>query len=298
VSTPIDSDTGETIGDGSGVVGIPAGTIATHPDWAATGDKVAIALGTKGGNKEIEAGSIAVLPYRDGGWGEAEVIVPSTGNDDNNFFPVWSPDSKLLAYVHANGKSKDAPSAELRLLDVASGKNIALVRVNQRVSNVDGVLGVGNSMPTWAPSTQQGTFWLAFSSIRAYSVVRPADDKEDQIWIAAIDPTAKGDPSYAAFWAPFQSIEEGNHRAFWTHASEDTQCRCVDVCGDSLDNDCDGTADEEGCSQCVAEEICDDGIDNDCDCVVDDCNVEICNDGVDNDGDGNIDREDLQCQVK
>lgn len=298
VLTLIDSDTGETIGSDSGVVKIPAGTVATHPDWAATGDKVAIALGTKGGNKEIEAGAIAVLSYAEGAWGEAEVVVASAGNEDNNFFPVWSPDSKLLAYVHADGKSKDAPSAELRLLDVASGKNIAVVRVNQRVSNADGVLSVGNSMPTWAPSTQQGVFWLAFSSVRAYSVVRPADDKEDQIWIAAIDPTAKGDPSYAAFWAPFQSIDEGNHRAFWTHASEDTQCRCVELCGDSLDNDCDGTADEDGCTQCSAEEICGDGIDNDCDCVVDDCNYEICNDGIDNDGDGNIDRDDPQCQVK
>lgn len=298
VLTLIDSDTGATIGDDSGVVATPAGAMATHPDWAATGDKVALTLGTKGGNKEIEAGSIAVLPYADGAWGEAEVIVASTGNDDNNFFPVWSPDSKLLAYVHAEGKSKDAVSAELRLLDVGTGRNISLVRVNQRISNVDGVLGGGNTMPTWAPSTQQGVFWLAFSSVRAYSVVRPADDKEDQIWIAAIDPSAEGDPSYAAFWAPFQSIAEGNHRAFWTHASEDTQCRCVEQCGDSLDNDCDGTADEEGCSECSVEEICGDGIDNDCDCVVDDCNVEICNDGIDNDEDGNTDGDDPQCQVE
>jgi WD40-like Beta Propeller Repeat len=297
VLTLIDSDSGETIGDDAGVVSIPTGTVATHPDWAATGDKVAIALGAKGGNKEIEAGSIAVLPYVAGAWGEAEVVVASTGANDNNFFPVWSPDSKWLAYVHAEGKSKDAVSAELRLLDVAARKTVALVRVNQRVNN-DDVLGVGNSMPTWAPSTQQGTFWLAFSSVRAYSVVRPADDKEDQIWVAAIDPTADGDPSFAAFWAPFQSIDEGNHRAFWTHASDDKQCRCVDVCGDSLDNDCDGTADEAGCSECGAEEICGDGIDNDCDCVVDDCNVEICGDGVDNDGDGNIDSADPQCQVK
>jgi hypothetical protein len=298
VLTLIDSDTGQTIGDNSGVVGIPSGGIATHPDWAATGDKVAIALGTKGGNKEIEAGSIAILPYTNGAWGEAEVVVASSSDKDNNFFPVWSPDSKWLAYVHAEGKSRDAVSAELRLLDMSARKVVSLVRVNQRVSNVDGVMGVGNSMPTWAPSTKPGTFWLAFSSVRAYSVVRPLDDKADQIWIAAIEPSSKGDPSFPAFWAPFQSIAEGNHRAFWTHASDDTQCRCVDVCGDSLDNDCDGTADEAGCSECVAEEICGDGIDNDCDCVVDDCNGEICGDGIDNDGDGNVDFDDPQCQVK
>jgi hypothetical protein len=296
VLTLIDSDTGETVGDNAGVVGIPDNSVATHPDWAATGDRVAIALGSKGGNKEIEAGSIAILPYRAGAWGEAEVVIASAGGSDNNFFPVWSPDSKYLAYVHADGKSKDAPSAELRLFDVAGGKVISMLRINQRVNNEDGVLGIGNSMPTWAPSTKPGTFWLAFSSMRAYSIVRPANDKDDQIWIAAIDPAAE-DPGYAGFWAPFQSTAEGNHRAFWTHASDDTQCRCVDICGDALDNDCNGTADESSCSQCAAEEICDDGVDNDCDCVVDDCNVEICNDELDNDGDGNVDRDDPDCQI-
>lgn len=39
---------------------------------------------------------------------------------------------------------------------------------------------------------------------------------------------------------PFQSIEEGNHRAFWTHTAEDQQGNCVDVCDDNLDNDCVG----------------------------------------------------------
>ncbi|HYJ11174.1 MAG TPA: hypothetical protein VEX18_19260, partial [Polyangiaceae bacterium] len=87
ILTLIDSDTGETIGDG--VVPIPTGTVATHPDWAATGDRVAIALGTKGGNKEVEAGSIAILAYDDGVWGEAEIAVASQGASDNNFFPVW-----------------------------------------------------------------------------------------------------------------------------------------------------------------------------------------------------------------
>jgi hypothetical protein len=295
VLTLIDANTGATIGDNSGVVAIPSGTVATHPDWAATGDRVAITLGTKGGNKEVEGGSIAVLSYDKGAWGTPEVVIASKGSDDNNFFPVWSPDSKYLAYVHADGKSKDAVSAELRLFDVSSGDVISMVRLNQRVNNADGVTAVGNSMPTWAPSTKAGTFWLAFSSLRAYSVVRPADKQKDQIWIAAVDPNAT-DPGYAGFWAPFQSIADGNHRAFWTHASDDTQCRCVEVCDDSLDNNCNGTADEDACSVCGPEEICGDGIDNDCDCVVDNCVAEDCDDGIDNDGDDYIDRADPECQ--
>ncbi len=295
--TLIDSDTGDPIGDNAGVVPIPAGVIATHPDWSALGDRVAITLGTKGGNKEVEGGSIAILPYDNGVWGEPEIIVQSSSATDNNFFPVWSPDSRYIAYVNAAGKSKDALSATLRLVSPDGGDPIIMTRLNERVNNVDGITGIGNSMPTWAPSTRPGIFWLAFSSLRQYSVVRPQDEKEDQIWIAAIDPTLD-DPGYSGFWAPFQNIDHGNHRAFWTHADEDTQCGCYDVCGDGLDNDCNGTADEAACVECAASEICGDGIDNDCNCVKDDCSDEICGDGIDNDGDGLTDDEDPTCIVR
>jgi len=295
--TLVDSDTGAPVGPNNGVVPIPAGKVATNPDWSALGDKVVIALGTKGGNKEIEGGEIAILPYAGGAWGAPTIIVPAAGGVDNNFFPVFSPDSKWIAYVNAQGKSKDALSAALKLVPTAGGSPVTLTRLNGRVNNADGVANTGNSMPTWAPSTKPGVFWLAFSSVRAYGTVRPPDTKEDQIWIAAIDPT-KPDPGYAGFWAPFQSLDAGNHRAFWTHTEGEKQCKCVEICGDGIDNDCDGVADEADCQTCLPREICGNGKDDDCNCAVDDCNVEICNDGIDNDGDGLVDGLDPSCAVK
>ena len=297
VLTLLDSDTGKTVGDNNGVVPLPSGVIATHPDWNAKGDLIAITVGTKGGNKDVEGGAIALLPYNGGKWGAPMELVPNGGGDDNNFFPVWSPDGKYIAYVNATGNSNNATSAVLKLVVVADGSVKQLVRLNERVNDRDGVLAIGNTMPTWAPSSNPGIFWLAFSSLRAYGTLRPQDKKTDQIWIAAVDPGQK-DPSYAGFWAPFQSIEEGNHRAFWSHSSDDTQCRCVDICGDDLDNDCDGVADEKDCSTCSQTEICGDGIDNNCDCVIDNCNVENCTNGVDDDGDGLIDSVDPVCTVK
>jgi hypothetical protein len=295
--TLIDADTGAPVGANSGLVPLPSGQVASHPDWNALGDNVAIALGTKGGNKSIEGASIAILPYNNGAWGTPNVIVQAAGGSDNNFFPVWSPDSKWIAFVNAQAQSKDAVSATLKLVASSGGTPVTLTRLNGRVSNVDGVTEVGNSMPTWAPSTKPGTFWLAFSSLREYSVVRTQDDKKDQIWIAAIDPAA-ADPGYAGFWAPFQSVDDGNHRAFWTHTDTDVQCLCVDICGDSLDNNCNGTADESGCvASCAQSEICGNGIDDDCDCVVDECNQEICNNGIDDDGDGLVDQDDPACAI-
>jgi len=295
--TLLDVETGEPIGPNNGLVPLPDGMKANMPDWSALGDKVAFALGARAGTKDIEQASIAVISYVDGEWGEAEILVASAGDGDNNFFPAWSPDSSLIAYVNASQKSKDATTATLRLVSAEGGDPILLTRLNERVNNEDGVTGIGNSMPRWAPSTEVGTFWVAFSSLRAYATLRPQDDKEDQIWIAAIDPELDGDLSYSAFWAPFQNIEDGNHRAFWTVSAEDTEtlCKCVDVCGDDIDNNCNGSADEDTCSVCQATEVCGDGIDNNCNCVVDECSEEICGDGIDNDGDGNTDLADPRC---
>ena len=296
----LETATGEPVGDNDGIVPLPAGKLGNMPDWSPLGDKVAFAI-TEGrvGNKEIEAASIAVIDYDNGAWGGVSVLVESQGGEDNNFFPAWSPDSAWIAYVNAQQKSKDAVTATIRLVSADGSVSRELTRLNERVNNQDGVVDIGNAMPRWAPSTLPGTFWLAFSSLRAYASLRPQDDKEDQIWIAAVDPAANGDTSYAAFWAPFQSIEDGNHRAFWTVSDEDRQqqCLCVDICGDGIDNDCDGPADEAGCIECGPVEICDDGIDNNCNCVVDECVQEICDDGIDNDGDGLIDGADSSCFI-
>jgi TolB protein len=293
--TLIDADSGTPVGANAGVVPTPPGLVATHPDWSANGDRVAVTLAEKGGGKEVERGSIALLPYDNGVWGEAQTLVVNAGGGENNFFPVFSPDSRYVAYVRATEKSSDALSAELRLVRVSDATVYGLPRLNQRVGALDGVSSVGNSMPSFAPSTRPGVFWLAFSSVRAYASLRAVDAKKDQLWIAAIDP-ALPDPGYPAFWASFQNLEHGNHRAFWTHTSEDRQCLCQELCGDSLDNDCDGSADEADCrDSCDTRETCGDGIDNDCNCAVDDCSEEICDDGIDNDGDGAADADDSSC---
>jgi hypothetical protein len=149
------------------------------------------------------------------------------------------------------------PKARLTLINPMPGStpiDLALANGSPETTPVD----YSNSWPRWSPFVQQyqntKLLWITFSSTRDYGVrVRnhipvngqaqqqcyPADSAEDpggnhgasipencqqpQIWMAAINLSGGemgqiGDPSYPAFWLPFQDISTHNHTAQWTAA--------------------------------------------------------------------------------
>ena len=199
-----DAVTGAEVGPDRGRVPLPNGLKATHPDWSPDGTSVAVTLAPGiNANTDVVRGSIAVIPYDDGVWGPTEVVVPSTGNFDNNYFPRWSPDGKLLAFVHARGPSKQATSADLHVIDPVTRQRGGLDRAN--------VSGAGSTMPSWAAGDGD-VAWLLFSSTRPH-----AGSSISQIWIAGVatSVTPADDMSFAAFRLPAQDPSALCNNPIW-----------------------------------------------------------------------------------
>ncbi len=205
-----DARTGQPVGSPDGRVVLASKV--THPDWSPDGGHVVVAVSGDVSNMDVKNASIARIPFTDGGFGVPEILVAGSAMD-NNYFPRWSPDGRFIAYVHATTGSRGAKSAELRLIRADGGEPVVLRRASHFVAGVD-VPDLANLMPSWAPSSSASVAWLAFSSTRPYGAIMPNADR-GQIWIAGLDLTREGDPSFAAFWLPSQDVRVLANNPIW-----------------------------------------------------------------------------------
>jgi hypothetical protein len=192
-------------------------------------------------------------------WGTKKTLVATSNGDENNYYPAFSPDGSLVLYNYsANQDSYLAPNSMVHIIKTNGGSPVSLDQANLSDQ-------VGNSWPKWAPFKQchrgKKLLWYTVSSARDYGyriVNGPAptdpdagDPRRWQIWMAAVDfekAQNGGDPSYPAFWLPFQDMGSGNHIAQWTERIVRTPC--------VIDTDCPGNGSQQmKCdnNECVAQ---------------------------------------------
>lgn len=216
VLTLRDGSTGQMVN----TVPVGTGLFGTQPDWSPDGKLLVFARSTVNKDRGYAGSSIVTMEYNGGSWQSPKVLVPSTGGMDTNAFPMFSPDSRWIAFTKAVGSSDK--NIKTRLYIVAadgSAPPIELTQGNTVISNqtvVGTAADVADNMPTWAPTKPGETMFVAFSSVRAYGKVY-AFNKYNQMWVAAVDPTLLPgrDPSLPAFRLPFQGDTEDSHRPFW-----------------------------------------------------------------------------------
>jgi hypothetical protein len=220
----------------------PLVALGTMPDYAPDGSSVVFAKPVNSPcmlptmcMPGINKGSIALLPWDavTSTWEAEDILVQQSGSE-NNYYPAFSPDGKRILYNYsASANSYDAADARVRVVSVETG-----VVTDLTLANANG----GNSWPKWSPfiQTHRGStiMWLTFSSRREYgwrSVGCGDSGRCAQVWMVAFDVekalAGVEDPSYAAFWLPFQDIATGNHIAQWVPTVVRTPCENQGECG-------------------------------------------------------------------
>lgn len=229
----IDANTGGLLGNAV----VPSGTM---PDWSPDGSSMVYArpatpppFGVAAPG--VDSASLEVRPFGGAGFGPPTVLVPFLGG--NNYYPSYSPDGAWVAFNRSPSNKnsfENASEGDAGLPDgevwVVSGKGGTPIRLDQATQ-------AGDSWPKWAvqTSTYEGgkVLWLTFSSRREYGL-RLAANKTSQLWMIGIDPAraaAGKDPSFPAFWLPFQSLGSGNHIAQWVTKVERQPCASPADCG-------------------------------------------------------------------
>jgi hypothetical protein len=218
---------------------IPVGTM---PDWGPSGSLIVYAASSQAfpfGNPGVSSARLEIVQYTNGSVGAPSVLVPFQGQ--NNYYPAFDPTEKWVAFNRSpsnmDSYSAGPPSGdgELWAARVQTGDVVRLDKAN----------GEGKcSWPKWAPDISSyyggSVVWLTVSSARAYGLKKTAGGTV-QLWMAGFDPgkiAAGEDPSFPAFWFPYQDLGSGNHIAQWVTTVERKPCLS--------DTDCDGT------DKCVA----------------------------------------------
>ncbi|MFT6397355.1 MAG: hypothetical protein ACJAYU_002108 [Bradymonadia bacterium] len=193
------------------------GTSANFPAWSPEADNIVFSAGTSTGMGMDSLGAseagLARVERTDDGWGEAEWLLErgeAGGMPENLFYPSYSPDGRWVAFNRSAGGAAVGGSpadAALWMVNGRGGTAYELEAANDGFG--------GNSWPKWAPTSGDGTLWLAFTSARPYGRLGSG---QPQIWITGVNPgrAAPGfDPSYPAFWMPGQVLSDSNHVAYW-----------------------------------------------------------------------------------
>jgi hypothetical protein len=209
------------------------------PEWSPDGKNIALTLGPRDASFSsrfnLVDAEIAVLPYNEGRFGPATVLVRR--DRDIHYYPSWSPDGKWIVFCSgpadpASARTYDNPQSRLRLVAAGGGPVYELGLATQG-------LGTTASWPKFSPFSQLDgqLLFIGFSSRIDYGFLK-RNANIPQLWLAAVDLRRLGsnDPSWAPIWLPFQEVDQNNHLPFWTESlgcTKDSECGEGAVCKDS-----------------------------------------------------------------
>lgn len=134
--------------------------------------------------------------------------------------PVYSPDDAIVVFQHGPRTFSFIPGEPT----IPAGALYAMAPDGTDLTRLDNATGGAAAASAYWPSfapyvtdEREGHryYWLAFYSRRPYGNTLAGAHDVRQLWIAAVDTAASGDPSFVPYWLPGQDRDVNNVSAYW-----------------------------------------------------------------------------------
>lgn len=161
------------------------------------------------------AGDIVVVDYNNRQGGAAKPVPGASDPAYNEFYPVFSPDDKLLAYNRVDTGKTNYNNAESEVFVIPTeGGQATRLKANDPPACIGKASpGVTNSWPRWAPEKKiagdRSYYFLVFSSTRNVTSGGP------QLYVSPIVVSGGVVTTYAALYLWNQPEAENNHTPAW-----------------------------------------------------------------------------------
>jgi hypothetical protein len=195
---------------------------AATPSWSHDGLNIAYTSSNAVVDGRVDQGNgdIFIVPYNNR-MGGAAAAVPGLNDmtNYNQYYPVFSPNDKFLAYNRnpRGTQMYNSPSAEIWVGPAAGGTPTRIAANDPPACTGVKSPGITNSWARWSPSftgvNGKNYYWLVFSSTR-----RPMGNP--QLFISALVTTTgpSGEVisnTYPAIYIPTQDPTQNNHTPAW-----------------------------------------------------------------------------------
>ena len=210
-------DLGATTGTATGVLartGDPRHGAA--PTWSHDGSTI-VYVSTNAivtGRLDNGPADLYSIPYNDRAGGNATPVPGASDPNYEEYYPVYSPDDRLLAYDRiASGNMYNNANAEVFVIPSAGGTGTRLAANDPPACTGKTSPGVTNSWPKWAPQATTASggrtfYWVVFSSTRD-------DAGNPQLYVTPVVVTGGTVTTYQALYLWNQPAAENNHTPAW-----------------------------------------------------------------------------------
>jgi hypothetical protein len=190
---------------------------AALPSWSHDGSKIVYVSTTDvtDGRANGADTNLYIVPYNNHAGGTATAVTGAADPTVHEYYPVFSPDDKLIAYNESpsSAGTYDEPTAELRLIPTAGGTSVRLAANDPPACANTPSPGITNSWPRWSPDIEvangKSYFWLVFSSRRLAGAL-------PQLYVAAVVVDGSNNiTTYPAIYISAQPPTEANHTPAW-----------------------------------------------------------------------------------